>query len=84
MIVWGWKRIDEIDALVILAGALRAALGGLAVEIVGAMEYGVARVWRDPRRLEQQAERHAGPLADRAPAFDAIMPRDLGARGQPS
>src|ERR1700683_264939 len=68
----GVERIDEIDALVILAGALLAALRRLAGQIVGAMEHGVAGAGRDPRRLEQQVERHAGPLADRAPALDAI------------
>jgi len=42
----------------------------------------LAGAWRNPRRLEQQAERHAGPLPDRASAFEPIMPRDLGARWQ--
>src|SRR5437868_13799278 len=71
------ERIDEPDALVILSRALFAALGRLALEIIGAMKDGVARADLKTRRPQQRRQRHARPLADRAPAFHAIVARDL-------
>src|SRR5688572_31489353 len=61
------KRVDQVDALVI----------GRAPEIVGAMKDDEARLGPQLRPLEQRAKRHAGPLADRTPALNAVVPRDL-------
>ena len=62
--------LDHVDRFVI----------GRAVDLVGAAEEDVARAVRYTRLVEQQCERHAGPLADRAPALDAVVPGDLRAR----
>ena len=52
----------------------------VGVHRVGAMEHHVPGTVLDPGKLEHMAERHAGPFADAAPAFHAIVPRDLGSR----
>src|SRR5919197_6078580 len=46
------------------------------------MKSDVARVRPQPHMLQQRTEPDAFPLADAAPAFDAIVARDLGARRQ--
>ena len=46
------------------------------------MEHDIARLALDAGARQDLGERHAGPFADAAPAFDAIMARDLGARRQ--
>src|SRR5262245_14286926 len=46
------------------------------------MEDGKAGVGLEACGLQQRSELRAGPFADGAPAFDAIMPGDLGARWQ--
>src|SRR4051812_37007526 len=67
------EGIDEIDALIIR----------IAAEIVGAVEDYVAHLLPQPGAMQQQPQRHARPFADRAPALDAIVAGDLGARREP-
>ena len=63
--------------LVIAAGIVEGLL-----ERVGAEEGDVARLGLQARRLEDLRQLHALPLADAAPALDAIVAGDLRARGQ--
>src|SRR5262249_7508835 len=49
--------------------------------IVGAIEHDVARIWLEPCAVEQRGKLHALPFADAAPSLNAIVPRDLRARG---
>ena len=42
----------------------------------------IARAGLRPRQVEQVRQRHPAPLADHAPAFDAVVAGDLGARRQ--
>ena len=72
------KRIDQIDALVVAAAAIERFL-----QFIGAVEDGVTGVGSQSCRLQNQAEWDACPFADRTPAFDAVMTRDLGARRKP-
>src|SRR3979490_3326388 len=46
------------------------------------MEYHKAGLWPDACARQDLPERRASPFADAAPALDAIMSGDLGARGQ--
>src|SRR3954468_12913254 len=67
------ESVDQVDALIIRNAA----------EIVGAVEDDVARLAPEPGAVKHQPQRQSGPLADRAPALDAIVAGDLGARGEP-
>src|SRR5271166_1919869 len=71
------KRIDQIDGFVIAPGAFVAALLRFAVQGIGAMKDRVASLRFEPRGAQQQRQGNPGPPADRAPAFDAVMARDL-------
>ena len=73
--VCGWNASTSAIELIVFA-----VLGAGPAEIVGAIEHDIARVRHELRRLEQSAERHTLPLADAAPALDAIVPGDLRAR----
>ncbi len=63
------EGVDQVDALII----------GPAAEAIHAVEDDVARLVAQPRLVEQQRQRHAGPFADRRPALDAVVAGDLGA-----
>ena len=65
--------VVEVDALVIRIGAVRR-------HRIGAVKHRVARVGRGPHRVEQRTQARPLPLADRAPALDAVVARDLRAR----
>jgi hypothetical protein len=67
--------VDEIDALVVEGGAARRVLHRIITA-----EDDVARSRLDPGAVEDARQLHAGPWGDAAPTFDAIVPRDLGAR----
>jgi DHA2 family lincomycin resistance protein-like MFS transporter len=70
------QGIFQVDALVVL---LRSA-----PHRVRTVKNDVARVRLQPHEREDVTERHAGPFADCAPSFDAIVPRDLcAARHRP-
>src|SRR5579871_2815172 len=45
--------------------------------LVGTLEPAIFGAGVGPDQLEEMTERRSGPAADRAPAFDANMPRDL-------
>src|SRR5271165_4390600 len=62
----GMAGIHQREAFVVLARRLLAALGRLPLQIVGAVEDRVLRLGQGTGRLQQQADRHAGPLADGA------------------
>ena len=66
------EGVDEIDALVIGPGA----------EPVRAVENDIVRARAQPGRLQHPRQWHAAPFPDRAPAFDAVMARDLGSMGE--
>ena len=66
------ERVDQIDALVI--GFARQ----IDRELVGAVKHDEARVGLS-RTVSSTCARRPGPLADRAPAFDAIVACDLAA-----
>src|SRR5215471_1483854 len=66
---------DEIDALVVESGAAQRILHRIVAE-----EDDVARRWLDTGPLEDARQLNARPLGNAAPAFDAIVPRDLGTR----
>jgi hypothetical protein len=71
-------RVDQVDALIVAD-----ALGiGAIVQGVRAMEHDKAGLRPDACARQDLRERHASPFADAAPALDAIMSRDLGARRQ--
>ena len=76
------EGIAQVDAFIILSRTLFAALGGFAGQIVGAVKHRIARIGLQRGGLQDQAQLHAGPHADGAPALDTIMPGDLGAAGQ--
>ena len=63
-----YEGIDEVDALVI----------GPAAQRVGAAEDDELRFRLEPGHVEQVLQLRPGPLADRAPALDAIVPGNLG------
>ncbi|EGE60570.1 hypothetical protein RHECNPAF_14110054 [Rhizobium etli CNPAF512] len=69
------EGVNEIDALIVPTAAIKRLF-----VFVGAMEHDVARLRLQPDRLQQGAKRQARPFADRAPAFDAVVPGDLRAR----
>ena len=69
------EGIVHVDALVVGARSV-------VFHWIGAIKHHVASLGPGPKRLQQRAEAHALPFADRAPAFDAIVARDLGAAGQ--
>ena len=71
-------RIVHVDAFVVAA----VAAGGWRVHRIEAAEDDVLRARQRLRGVQQQAQRHAGPLADAAPALDAVVARDLRARRQ--
>ena len=52
-----------------------------ASEGVCAMEYRIARIRFGFDSVEQCGKRHTCPFADGTPAFDTIVPCNLGARG---
>src|SRR4051794_1812377 len=66
-------RVAYIDALVISIAA---------VVVVHGVKYRVTRGARGVDALDDVRERHAFPFCDRAPALDAVVARDLRARGQ--
>src|SRR2546425_4263112 len=68
------EGIIHVDALVVGAGSV-------VFHWIGAIKHHVASLAPGPKRLQQRAEARALPFADRAPAFDAIVARDLGAAG---
>src|SRR6476620_4850710 len=67
------EGVDEVDALIIFS---------IAAERVGAMEDEIAGVGLETHTLQQRCKLRAAPLADRAPALDAVVARDLRARGK--
>ena len=69
----GVKGVDQVDAFVILA----CAVGGAFI-VVGAMEHGETSRRLEPGARQYAGQRNALPLADRAPALDAIVTGDLG------
>src|SRR6202012_5280938 len=71
------KGVDGADRLVIAAGVVERFL-----ERVGAEEGDVARLRLQARSGPHRRQLRALPLADGAPALNAIMPGDLRARGQ--
>src|SRR6202453_4601377 len=71
------KRVDEPDRLVIAAGVVERLF-----ERVGAEQGDIARLWLEPRSRQHRRQLRALPLADAAPALDAIVAGDLRARGQ--
>src|ERR1051326_3029501 len=70
---------DEIDALVVTGAATERA----AAQRVVAVEHDIARGRLDACTVEDTRQLHAGPLADAAPALDAVMAGGLGAGGHP-
>ena len=64
----------EIDALVIFVAG--------EVHRVGAIEHYIARLALGRDEVEQCREAQPLPLADAAPALDAVVPGDLGSRRQ--
>src|ERR1700732_1948792 len=72
--------VDQVDALIV-ADALGIDAELAVVQGVRAMEYDKAGLGPDAGARQDLRKRHAGPFADAAPALDAIMPSDLGARG---
>src|SRR3984957_5762340 len=64
------ERVHKVNTFVV----------GRPVEIVGAVEQDETDVRLQPDLLEEAAELNAGPLPDSAPAFDTVVPRDLGTR----
>src|SRR5437868_14972255 len=57
------EGVDQVDALVI----------GLVTEAVGAVEYDVLRAGAEGGMFEQPPQLDAVPLADRAPALNAVV-----------
>src|SRR5262249_43833107 len=66
----GMKGVVEANALVIPVYTI--------LHSVGAVEHHETHFGPDAHTLEQRRERRPGPLADAAPALDAIMTGDLG------
>ena len=64
------EGVEQVDAFVVERAAHH---------LVEAVEHDVVRLRRKLRHLQNVAQRHAGPLADRGPALVAIMLGDLGA-----
>src|SRR5579862_608880 len=63
------EGVDKIHALVIRR----------LIKPIGAMEHHETRVRLQPDLLEKMSELNARPLANGAPAFDAVVTRDLAA-----
>ena len=72
--------IGEDGLLVIGVDAIDAPVLEVPPEPIRAMEDEVARLRLEADAVEERAETGAFPLADAAPAFDAVMGRDLRAR----
>ena len=72
------EGVNEVDALVVEAGAVE---GLLQVRRRSGTRHSARRL-REPGVSQQHAQRDAGPLADGAPALDAVVARDLGAGRQ--
>ena len=66
-------RIVHVDALVV-------EIGAIVRHRVGAIEHDIARFRLDLYRIKDRRELRPLPLADRAPAFDTIVARDLRTR----
>src|SRR5438067_6710251 len=62
------EGVDQVDALVI----------GFVAEAVGAVEYDVLRAGAEGGMFEEPPQLDAVPLADRAPALNAVVAGDLG------
>ena len=69
--------INHINAFVILHFAGQ----GLFKRVI-AVKHRIERRNLGPRLSQHHTQRHASPFADAAPTFHAIVPGDLGARGQ--
>src|SRR5664279_1775952 len=70
-------RLVKVDALVV---PRVVAVERRPVHRIEAAEDDELRFRLRPGLVEHEAERHALPFADTAPAFDAIVPRDLRSR----
>jgi hypothetical protein len=66
--------VDQVDALVVAA----IGPGGLVQGVV-AVEHKVARLGLQAGARQQRLKFRSRPLADGRPAFDAVVPGDLGA-----
>src|SRR5258708_3315550 len=68
------ERVLEVNALVVVLA--------VKVDLVQAMEYGVARIGAKPRESEDSRQLDSRPLPDRTPTFAAVMHRDFRERGE--
>ena len=72
------EGVDQVDALVVTAAAIEGPF-----QFVRAIKHRVSRRCLQPGGCENAAEGNTRPLADRAPTFNAVMPRNLAARRIP-
>src|SRR5216683_2431202 len=68
------ERVLQVYALVVVLA--------VKIDLVQAMEYGVARIRSKPRESEETRQLDSRPLPDRTPTFVAVMHGDLGTRGE--
>src|ERR1700731_4515318 len=73
--------VGKVDALVI-ADRFWIIAQAAVIQGIGAVEDDIVRLRLDAGARQDFGERHAPPFADAAPALDAVMARDLRARGK--
>jgi len=71
------KCIDQVNALIIFVRCFEPL-----TRAVRAIEHDISGIGFEASALQDNTERDAGPLADAAPALDAVMARDLSSRRQ--